>query len=84
MDMARFYFPRYLNQPLMFFIFTITELVFFITPAVIGFLMQELLVGIFLGVMGVLSWRMLKKQTKGYQFLVVFFYWHLPLLSPCL
>lgn len=80
-DDAKFYFPRYLNEPFRVVVLTLDELALGGVPILTGLLCHFLLTALLVAIIGVLSWRKIKGQMQGYHFLAVLVYWYLPVFT---
>ena len=74
----KYYIPKYLDEPMRIILWTIDEVLAFIIPVfLIYVLSNQLLFGILLGLINFLLLKKLKGEQGAY-FLRALIYWHLP------
>ena len=76
--MDKNYIPQLLDEPTRIILWTIDELIVFLVPFFILFLVfDQVLTGLAIGIILVLGLRKLKGE-QGHYFLYSIMYWHLP------
>lgn len=78
MDQKKYCMPRYLDQPMKIFLWTVDEVAAFCVPFFISmFVFHHELIGIFIGAACLMLVKRLKGEN-GHYFLMNLAYWHLP------
>ena len=76
--MDRNHVPQYLDEPTRVILWTVDELILFVTPFfILFFIFDQMILGIATGIALVLGLRKLKGE-QGHYFLYSIAYWHFP------
>lgn len=76
-DLEKFYIPKYLDEPFRLLFWTVDESIFLFIPIGLGIHLGYTVTGIFLGVIGLLSWKRAKGGDDSNK-LQSLLYWHFP------
>lgn len=73
----KYYIPQNLDQPIRVYLLTLDELILLIVPIIAGFIFNQMLLGIGLGLACVFGIKKVKGE-QGHYYLINLMYWYLP------
>jgi conjugal transfer pilus assembly protein TraL len=73
----KYYIPQYIDQPIRVYLLTIDEFSLLVVSIIIGFLVDQMLVGFIMSIASV-YWLKKVKGEQGHYYLLNLMYWYLP------